>query len=355
MLRIALAREQARRGRPWLQRPRLSHVSRPAPETTWTEGNSTRRARRHRRRRRLARPPPASSRPGATRRRERLRRARRVRDGKARIVGSRHREGRCDDIVRDRPPDSAGRMHTRRALGFLRRRRRACDSAHWVQRILEFHDSLRSCGPWRLRDDSSSLDRRPLAAGIRVAAELLDQVPRRRLLVDRRDADRMQRSIATFGTSGVTRDCSRSDMLCAVTSQTGCTDRAPILCTPGAMDRCDGDIKLGCDDCGFVSYHDCAWNGGTCVQTKSGAKCVPGDQATCPSMNPLCDGPSLSLCVFDSPVTVDCTAIGMAGCRNEPAPDGSVSTVSAFCPDCTRGYCVPPEPDSGATSPADAR
>jgi hypothetical protein len=77
---------------------------------------------------------------------------------------------------------------------------------------------------------------------------------------------------------GGARDCSRSGMLCSETSPTGCTDRPLVRCKTGGADRCDGDIKLGCDHCGFVSFHDCTWNGGHCEETNDGAACVaPGD------------------------------------------------------------------------------
>ena len=73
-------------------------------------------------------------------------------------------------------------------------------------------------------------------------------------------------------------------MLCSETSPTGCTDRPLVRCTAGGKDRCDGDVKLGCDHCGFVSFHDCSWNGGHCEETGGGAECFgPRDAGAAPS------------------------------------------------------------------------
>src|SRR5262249_46484930 len=78
------------------------------------------------------------------------------------------------------------------------------------------------------------------------------------------------------------RHCAFADAECSTKSPTGCTDRPLVACEAPAKDRCDGNVKLGCDHCGLVSYRDCAWDGGTCRGTPGGAECVPpGDSSAC--------------------------------------------------------------------------
>jgi hypothetical protein len=138
--------------------------------------------------------------------------------------------------------------------------------------------------------------------------------------------------VATVGSH--TRDCSRSGTRCSETSLTGCTDRPLTRCKPGGHDRCDGNVKLGCDGCGFVSFRDCSWNGGTCSETADGAKCLaPGDYVGCHT--PSCKGTSLSLCVSGRTVTVDCREEGMQTCYSEPPPD-----PLPMCPDRQQADCV---------------
>jgi hypothetical protein len=147
--------------------------------------------------------------------------------------------------------------------------------------------------------------------------------------------------VATLGQN--TRDCSRSHTRCSEQSPTGCTDRLLVRCKSGALDRCDGTVKLGCDDCGFVSFHDCSWNGGACVESKSGASCVPpADATSCSGMPTDCSGSSLSLCVSGQPVTVDCEALGMKGCRTQ-----NELRIDAGAAPYTNATCEPFAADAG--------
>jgi hypothetical protein len=82
------------------------------------------------------------------------------------------------------------------------------------------------------------------------------------------------------------------------------------------MDRCDGDIKLGCDRCGMVSFHDCAVMGGHCVENPTGAACVYPTTGTCTPDQQACSGNVLTACVRGAPVTVDCVALGLKSCAN---------------------------------------
>jgi hypothetical protein len=122
--------------------------------------------------------------------------------------------------------------------------------------------------------------------------------------------------VATLTSAGMsyTRDCSHSYTTCSTTSTTGCTDRPIVTCQSAANDRCDGDIKLGCDRCGMVSYHDCAVMGGHCVENPAGAACVYPSAAQCTPMDQTCAGNLLTACVAGTPVTVDCVALGLKGC-----------------------------------------
>ncbi|HVU01986.1 MAG TPA: hypothetical protein VHE30_09550 [Polyangiaceae bacterium] len=147
---------------------------------------------------------------------------------------------------------------------------------------------------------------------------------------------------------GKRRDCSRSGMRCSVDSPTGCTDRPLTLCESPAKDRCDGDVKLGCDGCGFVSYHDCSWNGGRCVETPDGAECQdPADAPGCPAGSSTCTDGHFDLCVAGSPVTVNCAEIGAGECRDMPplSTDGGSIYPGGFC---TLGAPVTP-PDGGTS------
>jgi hypothetical protein len=127
----------------------------------------------------------------------------------------------------------------------------------------------------------------------------------------------------------VVRDCARSDMYCSTTSPTGCTDRGFVRCS-GGMDRCDGDIKLGCDSCGFVSYHDCSWNKGHCSETPAGAACVPPtDAGGCSGLNSKCNGKRLDKCFAGQLVEIDCADIGLGPCTVLDRPDGALWSAVA--------------------------
>jgi hypothetical protein len=124
-------------------------------------------------------------------------------------------------------------------------------------------------------------------------------------------------TIATYNapTPVGTRDCAGSYATCSTTSPTGCTDRPRVACQSAGKDRCDGDIKLGCDRCGLVSFHDCGLQGGHCVESPDGAACVYPDPAACTAA-PSCSGSMLTFCSRGAPTTVDCVALGLAGCSN---------------------------------------
>lgn len=126
------------------------------------------------------------------------------------------------------------------------------------------------------------------------------------------DGDRMR-----WGDVPTYRDCSRAFAHCDPGSETGCTDRHLVQCDPAARDRCDGDVKLGCDSCGYVSFHDCSrLPGGHCVEAAGGASCE-GDvasDAACAYTEIGCEGDALRLCVLGVSTIVDCKGLGFAGC-----------------------------------------
>lgn len=117
--------------------------------------------------------------------------------------------------------------------------------------------------------------------------------------------------VASLATGGapIVRDCSRALSVCDPTSHTGCADRPFSQCDPALdpSDRCDGDIRLGCDGQGQVSYHDCARLGGTCGTTDTGAQdCIyPTTQdPPCEGVNLVCAGGTLSACVLGEIVSI---------------------------------------------------
>ena len=111
------------------------------------------------------------------------------------------------------------------------------------------------------------------------------------------------------------RDCSRAFLSCDPTSATGCADRPPASCRPGAADVCDGDIKLGCDHYGRLTFRDCGWvEGGHCVEEESGAECRYDAPEQCTSESTLCDGDALTVCVAGRSVTVNCQDVGQQTC-----------------------------------------
>jgi len=114
-------------------------------------------------------------------------------------------------------------------------------------------------------------------------------------------------TVATLEGDGRTavRDCALAYADCSTDSPTGCTDRHFSRCAeePPLPDRCDGDIRLGCDGVCQVSYHDCSRMGGTCGTTTDGEQgCVyPGTPSaectTVQGMAAACTGSVLSACV----------------------------------------------------------
>jgi hypothetical protein len=125
--------------------------------------------------------------------------------------------------------------------------------------------------------------------------------------------------VATLQYAGrtTTRDCSHAYTHCDPTSATGCTDRKTVACEHPALDKCDGDVRLGCDGTGRVSFHDCSrYPGGHCQVTATGPACVYPDAATgCDTSKTGCSGDVLSLCVAGALQQVDCKSLGLAGCR----------------------------------------
>ena len=118
-------------------------------------------------------------------------------------------------------------------------------------------------------------------------------------------------TIATLSAANQTfvRDCSRAYAECDPKSRTGCTDRHYTRCPaePPLLDRCDGDIRLGCDGGCNVSYHDCARMGGSCETTAGGlGHCVYPATPDCVGhgADATCGGGLVSACVNDRRVTV---------------------------------------------------
>ncbi len=118
--------------------------------------------------------------------------------------------------------------------------------------------------------------------------------------------------VATLVTKSgdVARDCALAHAQCDPSSPTGCTDRPYTRCPDGAerVDRCDGDVRLGCDREGQVSYHDCRRLGGTCgVDARGTFDCLyPGIDACSGDSppGPSCAGGTLALCVLGARVEV---------------------------------------------------
>ncbi len=119
-------------------------------------------------------------------------------------------------------------------------------------------------------------------------------------------------SIATLTGSDqtFTRDCSRAYVECDATSPTGCADRHFSRCPDGidTSDRCDGNVRLGCDSGAHVSFHDCTRLGGTCGLASDGSQdCVyptPSSPDCKASQPAACDGGNLSACVNGHRVSV---------------------------------------------------
>ena len=103
----------------------------------------------------------------------------------------------------------------------------------------------------------------------------------------------------------VTRDCALAFAQCDTNSPTGCTDRHYTQCPASGSkaDRCDGNIRLGCDAFNQVSYHDCTRLGGSCGAAPDGSQdCVytgtPAPECAGDRIKPSeCTGTKLSSCV----------------------------------------------------------
>lgn len=109
-------------------------------------------------------------------------------------------------------------------------------------------------------------------------------------------------SVATvkYESGTISRDCSAAFAGCDAESPTGCTDRPFTQCSD-APDRCEGDVRLGCDSHGQVSYRDCGRMGGTCTATGDGSvACAYGETGTeCTGGNVIfshCEGTDVVLC-----------------------------------------------------------
>jgi hypothetical protein len=112
-----------------------------------------------------------------------------------------------------------------------------------------------------------------------------------------------------------TRDCAHSFAKCDPKSPTGCSDRPLIKCPSDAIDKCDGDVQIGCRQIGFVSARNCALYGGKCssMGTFGNATCVY-DKACTPS--PTCKGTAVEVCLGGTRISVDCAANGFTTCAS---------------------------------------
>lgn len=126
-----------------------------------------------------------------------------------------------------------------------------------------------------------------------------------------------QGSVATV--DGTPRDCARAYAACDASSPTGCTDRQFTACPAGDphVDHCDGNVRLGCDVAGQVSYHDCSRMGGTCGPMGDGHQgCIYTEGTADPgcadgSRFPTCSGNTLAACVNGRLVSAE--APGLCG------------------------------------------
>ncbi len=124
-----------------------------------------------------------------------------------------------------------------------------------------------------------------------------------------------QGTVATI--DGASRDCALAYATCDPSSPTGCTDRHFTSCPAGSphVDRCDGNVRLGCDSSGQVSYRDCSRMGGRCGTLPDGHQgCIYTEgsaDAGCAdgSRLPACSGVKLSACVNGRLVSADAAAL----------------------------------------------
>lgn len=113
------------------------------------------------------------------------------------------------------------------------------------------------------------------------------------------------------GDHQIVRDCARAFAECDPNSETGCTDRPFTACPSGAStaDRCDGNVIIGCDKGGQVTYHDCERMGGVCGMTTAATiGCLYGaEDAECTGDMPqlaTCVGTDMTVCVTKQLITV---------------------------------------------------
>jgi hypothetical protein len=126
----------------------------------------------------------------------------------------------------------------------------------------------------------------------------------------------------TIGGATITRDCSRSFTKCDAASETGCTDRPFTACVSddvGRSDHCDGNVRLGCDGAGQVSYRDCERLGGVCgAQPEGDEGCNYGDgpEPECSGDAPkaaACAETKVSACVNGKRVTIEAAGLCSSG------------------------------------------
>lgn len=116
------------------------------------------------------------------------------------------------------------------------------------------------------------------------------------------------------GLKTVARDCALAAAVCTELSETGCTDRPFTACPVelGTPDWCDGNVLLGCDSYGQLTYHDCSRLGGECTESaNSAASCAyPGladplcQRLPEQSGDARCEGEQLVACVRGTRVRV---------------------------------------------------
>ncbi len=120
----------------------------------------------------------------------------------------------------------------------------------------------------------------------------------------------------TIGGTSSERDCARAYAACDPSSATGCTDRQYTACPADGeqADRCDGDVRLGCDSAGQVSYHDCSRMGGHCGDAGDGSQdCIypgtpaPDCSADTPKL-PECIGDQIAVCLNGRRITAPAAA-----------------------------------------------
>jgi hypothetical protein len=106
--------------------------------------------------------------------------------------------------------------------------------------------------------------------------------------------------------------------ICDASSQTGCSDRLPSACMSWSGDRCDGDVRIGCDGAGKVSFHDCARiEGATCGELADGKLgCVALAGSECASGTYTCQADAVVLCISGKKVQVPASYLGLSSCSD---------------------------------------